>query len=135
MDSSSPEVGMRVNSDAATRAEEVLHILSDGTSPESVFSTVNGSVLVAGTTAGYRDRIAGGGDRLSGNAWFAKAVPDHERATFAAWVDPQAVFGNRDIASATGDYGPFVSSLRGWGSQFVPGAPGEGSWSVRLVRA
>lgn len=135
MSSSTPEVGLRVNSDAASRAEQVLHTLSDGASPESVHTTVNGSVLVAGTTAGYRDRIAGGGERLSSNEWFAKAVPDHAKATFAAWVDPQAVFGNRDVGSITGDYSEFLSSLRGWGSQFVPGAPGEGSWSVRVVRA
>jgi hypothetical protein len=90
---------------------------------------------VAGTTVGYRDRIAGGGDRLSGNPWFAKAVPDHAKATFAAWVDLQAVLGIPEVGSGAGDYKEFVSALRGWGFQFVPGATGEGVWSVRLVRA
>lgn len=135
MSSSAPELGLRVNSDAASRAEEVLHSLADGASPDGISTTVDGAVLVAGTTAGYRDRLAGGGDRLSGNEWFARAVPDHAKATFAAWVDLQAVVGNRDVGSATGDYDLFVSALRGWGGQYVPGAPGEGSWSVRLVRA
>ena len=124
-----------MNSDAASRAEQVLHTLADGVSPDGISTTVDGAVLVAGTTAGYRDRIAGGGDRLSSNEWFAKTVPDHAKATFAAWVDLQAVVGNRDVGSATGDYDQFVSALRGWGGQYVPGAPGEGSWSVRLVRA
>jgi hypothetical protein len=135
MSSGSPEIGLRVNSDAASRAEKVLHALADGVSPDGISTTVDGPVLVAATSAGYRDRIAGGGDRLSGNEWFAKSVPDHAKATFAAWVDVQAVVGNRDVGSGTGDYDLFVSALRGWGGQYVPGAPGEGSWSVRLVRA
>jgi hypothetical protein len=135
MSSAAPEIGLRVNSDAASRAEQVLHTLADGVSPDGISTTVNGAVLFAGTTAGYRDRIAGGGDRLSSNEWFARTVPDHAKATFAAWVDPQAVVGNRDVGSATGDYDLFLSALRGWGSQYVPGAPGEGAWSVRLVRA
>ncbi len=135
MGSGTTEIGLRVNSDAASRAEQVLHTLADGVSPDGISTTVDGSVLVAATTAGYRDRIAGGGDRLSGNEWFAKAVPDHAKATFAAWVDVQAVVGNRDVSPGTGDYELFVSALRGWGGQYVPGASGEGTWSVRLVRA
>ena len=140
MSAGAPEIGLRVNSDAASRAEQVLHTLTDGVSTDGVSTdgistTVNGAVLVAGTTAGYRDRIAGGGDRLSSNEWFARTVPDHAKATFAAWVDLQAVVGTRDVGSLTGDYDVFASALRGWGSQYVPGAPGEGSWSVRLVRA
>ncbi len=132
--SSAVEVGLRVNSEAATRAEQVLHTLWDAAAPEAVSTTVNGSVLVAGTTPGYRDRISGGGERLSSDEWFAKAVPDHAKATFSAWVDLQAVMRNPDVGSSTGEYATFLSSLRGWGSQFVPGAPGDGSWSVRLVR-
>ena len=135
MGSSAPEIGLRVNSDAASRAEQVLHTLVDGVSPDGISTTVDGAVLVAGTTPGYRDRIAGGGDRLASNEWFAKSVPDHAKATFAAWVDLQAVAGNRAVGSGTGDYDVFISALRGWGGQYVPGAPGEGSWSVRLVRA
>jgi hypothetical protein len=132
--SGTPEIGLRVNSADAGRAEQVLHRLTES-SPEAVSTTVDGSVLVAGTTVGYRDRIAGGGDRLSSNEWFAKTVPDHAKATFAAWVDLQAVLGNPQVGSAAGDYTEFVSALRGWGFQFVPGAAGEGAWSVRLVRA
>jgi len=134
MSSGAPEIGLRVNSDAASRAEQVLHTLADGASPDGISTTVDGAVLIAGTTTAYRDRVAGGGDRLAGNEWFAKSVPDHANATFAAWVDLRAVVGNRDVGSVTGGYDQFVSSLRGWGGQYVPGAPGEGSWSVRIVR-
>ena len=133
MSSSTPEIGLRVNSDNASRAEQVLHTLADGTSPESVYTTVSGSVLVAGTTADYRDRVAGGGPRLADQEWFAKTVPDHARATFAAWVDAKAALSN--LGSDAGDYTEFLSSLRGWGSEFVPGAAGEGAWSLRVVRA
>ena len=127
------EIGLKVNSDAASRAEQVLQSLSEGASPESVLTVVNGPVLVAGTTADYRDRLAGTGPRLADQPWFAKAVPDHAAATFAVWVDAQAVLSN--LGPDKGEYAEFLASLRGWGSQFVPGAPGEGVWSVRVVRA
>ncbi len=131
--SSTPEIGLRVNSDDAARAETVLQKLGGATTPPSVFTRVDGSVLVAGTTAAYRDRIAGGGARLADQEWFAKAVPDHASASFAAWLDLAAVL--RVDGVDTGDYREFTASLRGWGVEFVPGAAGEGAWSARLVRA
>ena len=127
-----PQIGLRVNSDAASRAQDVLHTLLDGATPESVFTRVDGSVLVAGTTVEYRDLIAGSGPKLSSKEWFTKALPDHEKATFAIWVDAKAALGNIDEA---GGYTEFLSSLRGWGTEFVPGAAGEGTWSTRIVRA
>jgi hypothetical protein len=48
-------------------------------------------------------------------------------------VDAKAALAN--AGSDTGEYAEFLASLRGWGSQFVPGAAGEGAWSLRVVRA
>ena len=130
---SDPQIGLRVNTDDASRAREVLHTLLDGATRETVSSRVDGPVLVAGTTPEYRDLIVGSGPKLSGKEWFTRAVPDHAKATFAIWVDAQSVLGNPGWQS--GEYAEFLSSLRGWGTQFVPGAAGEGAWSERIVRA
>ena len=73
-----------------------------------------------------------GRPKLSSKEWFTKALPDHEKATFAIWVDAKAALGNIDEA---GGYTEFLSSLRGWGTEFVPGAAGEGTWLERIVRA
>ncbi|MCC6496101.1 MAG: hypothetical protein IT193_07555 [Propionibacteriaceae bacterium] len=127
------EIGLRVSSSDPRRDEKVLQELLAGALPGEDPTRVDGSVLVAATTTSYRDRIAGEGPRLSTEEWFAKAVPDHARAAFAAWVDLEAVAA-ADTTEPE-EYRDFRAALRGWGAQFLPGDAGDGSWSVRVVRA
>ncbi len=128
------EIGVRASSDDAARAEQVLLTLASGAVPGEDLTRVDGSILVAGTTTDYRDRMAGDGPRLTTKEWFTKAVPDHARATFAAWVDLEALAAGGSSGGGD-DYKEFLSALRGWGIQFVQGDAGSGSWSVRVVRA
>lgn len=126
------EVGLRVNTDEAVRAQQVLRILAADLLPEGDLTTVDGSILVAATTTDYLDRMSGTGGRLSGEDKFLKALPDHAKANQACYVDLEAALA--DATSSAGDYRAFVSSLRSFGAEYVSGA-GEDSWSMRVVRS
>lgn len=91
------EVGLRVNTDEAVRAQKVLRILAADLLPEGDLTTVDGSILVAATTTDYLDRMSGTGGRLSGEDKFLKALPDHAKANQACYVDLEAALADAHV--------------------------------------
>jgi hypothetical protein len=98
----SPRVGVRAKTDGA-RAEEVLRKLvdaADGASDVTIKRTLDG--YVAASEQSYADALAGDGT-LGDEDAFKAALPDAEKADFAAFVDIERLVAlTRDNAS-TGD--------------------------------
>ena len=128
-----PEVGVRIVSDDVARARKVLHRLAQADDQGApVFDQVDGDVLTAATSQHYLTQLVQPAARLSGHPPFARAVPDHARATMAAYLDlTPFVTADDDL----GEYRDFVTSLQSLGAEVVAEADGAGSWSIRLVRS
>ena len=131
---SMPDMGVRIESDDAARAKVALNKLLDATGGGvPVVSRVDGDVLVASTSERYLSELAVSPSSLSDDPTFAKAVPDHGRATAALYVKFAPLW--TDNSSVEGEYKDFLTSLQAFGGGYVADGAGSGSWSLRVVRS
>lgn len=132
-DSEQVAMGLRVISDDVARAQAALHKIVGGFGVTDLADRVDGDVLTAATTPDYLDELVGSSARLSSSEAFLKAVPDHAKATSAIYVALAPIIV--EWTSSGSPYATFVGALRAVGAEFVIEEPGNGSWSVRLVRS
>jgi hypothetical protein len=131
-----PEVlGLRVVVDDPARAQEVLRKGSADIFEHQplIADRVDGNVLTAATTRDYLAELAGATEKLSGKPMFTKAVPDSARAAVASYLDLEYIAST--YVDPGSPYEPFGTSLKAIGGQYFDEGSGNGSWSVRVVRA
>lgn len=131
-----PEVlGLRIVADDPGRAREVLRKVSSDILPGHRLEAdqLDGSVLTAATSPDYLAELAGPGDPLSSRAVFTRAVPESARAALAFFLDLEPFW--RWFAEPGSPYEQFVTSLKAVGGEYFDEGSGNGSWSVRVVRA
>ncbi|MFT4108352.1 DUF3352 domain-containing protein [Propionicimonas sp.] len=128
-----PDLGARIVTSDLDRATAALAKLRAGLGQESVFVRSEGEVLTVSTSDSYGEDLVRPATPLSTRDEFAKAVPEHARATISGFVN-LAVLEDR-LDGVDPRYRGFVGSLRSAGLAFVPDGDGQGSWSVRLIRS
>lgn len=94
---------------------------------------VDGTVVTAATSTAYLAELTGSSARLSGTPHFGRVVPESGRAALAMYLDLGPI-GSRLVDSGS-PYERFARSLEALGGQYVDAGAGNGSWSIRVVRA
>jgi hypothetical protein len=131
---SMPDMGVRIESDDAARAKAALDKIiaaTDGNLP--ITSRIDGDVLVVSTSEPYLSQLASPPSSLGDDPAFAKAVPDHDKATAALFLRFAPLW--KDNSSVAGEYNEFLTALQAFGGEYVANGPGSGSWSLRVVRS
>ncbi|HEY3407892.1 MAG TPA: hypothetical protein VGK53_06960, partial [Propionicimonas sp.] len=128
-------LGLRVVTNDPGRAQNALHKVSSEIFDHQtlVADRVEGNVLTAATTKGYLAELAGSPNRLSSLPAFITAVPEHTRAALGFYVNLETIAPR--FVDPGSPYLPFLTALKAIGGQYFDEGSGNGSWSVRVVRA
>jgi hypothetical protein len=127
-----PEMGVKVVTDDAQRAEEVVTTIEDASGAAGLLTkSVDGNRLYLATSADYADRLKAGG-KLGDAEGFTAALGDAQDAQYAFYVDLDRI-EELYLPEIDGEARAAVEGMRSFGVSSTVTGEGEAEFSLRLV--